>query len=1071
MPKLTYALKCGASALSLTFVLSGQAYAQSTTAPSQPISPASSEVRPATAGDKAPQDTRNPVEKAQTALPGAAAQTNAPNEAIIITGTSIRGVAPVGSNLISVGRDEIEQTGVQTVQQLLKTVPAVVGLNSAGQGSFGSFDPSGTNAPTIHGLGASASNSTLILVDSHRVPLTGLNHALADPNIIPPLALQRVEVLPDGSSSVYGSDAVAGVINFITRGRMEGVETQAQAGFGDHYKTWQVGAIAGHAWDSGWITVAGNISHRDALAYSARDFLAANHINLAQDAGLDLSQAGALGRANRAGFFCDPATIQVGGNIYTYAGGTFGNPVPLSQQNAFCDPNQNADLLPEETRHNLLAKISQEIGPRLTVGLDFVYSNRKDLARNSRGTVQATVFGPGSTPSGGAGQINPFFVPFMGQSKYTIRWSADQLLGPGAKTETGARTWYAFGHADYEINTAWRLNFSALTGHDHSFSYSTGQLCSSCALLALNGTTNEAGNVNAPSLPGTSVYVTNLPLTTDNALDLFNGGTTAAVLRDLGGQSTTQDTDQGFRQFHGQVNGDLFNLPGGLARLAVGAEYMDYTIHQNSVRPLNIGPNASRPLLLDYKRNVKSAFGELYLPIVGPDLNIPLMRSLDLDLSGRYDHYSDFGNTTNPKVGVNWEVIRGIRLRGSWAKSFVAPALTSRGTDQFGTTAETSIGNVVGGGVIAVPIATYPNVVNIPGITCSSTTCTVGVGGIRGIEINGGNAALKPQKGRTWSLGIDFLPSLLQGLHVSATYWHNSIKGAITAPVPSFAVVGDPSRLQIFPTGATPTQLVQIIGGRPVTITLPSTVYYVYDYRQGNVLNLTAEGIDADARYHYATSWGWLEAGASISYKTKFDQSFGTGPTFSVLNTSGFNTTFPSIRTEARGDLGFKYGGLSATFFANYTGSYLNWSSLAITPVQSTNGVPTGGGDRVKANWTFDFHANYDLPPFSVLPHASVYVDVVNIFDKAPPFFSSTNGFDQYGGNPLGRVVTIGLRSRWGGSAPRPAPAIAPEAPPPPPPAATQTCPDGSVVLATATCPVPPPPPPPPPPAPAPERG
>src|SRR6185312_12470173 len=108
MPKLTYALKCGASALSLTFVLSGQAYAQSTTAPSQPISPASSEVRPATAGDKAPQDTRNPVEKAQTALPGAAAQTNAPNEAIIITGTSIRGVAPVGSNLISVGRDEIE---------------------------------------------------------------------------------------------------------------------------------------------------------------------------------------------------------------------------------------------------------------------------------------------------------------------------------------------------------------------------------------------------------------------------------------------------------------------------------------------------------------------------------------------------------------------------------------------------------------------------------------------------------------------------------------------------------------------------------------------------------------------------------------------------------------------------------------------------------------------------------------------------------------------------------------------------------------------------------------------------
>jgi iron complex outermembrane receptor protein len=172
--------------------------------------PPSSERRPATAADQAPAQSSNAVQAAQTAAPGIAAQTNAPTEAIVVTGTSIRGVAPVGSNLISVGRQAIEQTGVQSVQQILKTVPAVVGLGSSGQGSFGSADASGTNAPTIHGLGASASNSTLIIVDSHRFPLAGVNHALADPNIIPPNAIERVEVLPDGASSVYGSDAVAG---------------------------------------------------------------------------------------------------------------------------------------------------------------------------------------------------------------------------------------------------------------------------------------------------------------------------------------------------------------------------------------------------------------------------------------------------------------------------------------------------------------------------------------------------------------------------------------------------------------------------------------------------------------------------------------------------------------------------------------------------------------------------------------------------------------------------------------------------------------------------------------------
>ena len=129
-------------------------------------------------------------------------------EEIVVTGSTLRGVAPVGSNLVTVGREEIEATGAQTVQQILKTVPSVVGLQSAGQAAYGSFDGAGTNAPTIHGLGASASNSTLLLLNGHRMPVSGINHVLADPNIVAPLALERVEVLADGASSVYGSDAV-----------------------------------------------------------------------------------------------------------------------------------------------------------------------------------------------------------------------------------------------------------------------------------------------------------------------------------------------------------------------------------------------------------------------------------------------------------------------------------------------------------------------------------------------------------------------------------------------------------------------------------------------------------------------------------------------------------------------------------------------------------------------------------------------------------------------------------------------------------------------------------------------
>ena len=142
------------------------------------------------------------------------------------------------------------------MQQVLKTVPAVTGLQSTGQGAFGSADGAGTNAPTIHGLGASASNSTLVLINGHRLPVSGINHVLADPNIVAPLAIERVEVLADGASSVYGSDAVAGVINFITRRKYDGIDATIQRGFGHQYDTFSGGLLAGKTWDSGSVLVA-----------------------------------------------------------------------------------------------------------------------------------------------------------------------------------------------------------------------------------------------------------------------------------------------------------------------------------------------------------------------------------------------------------------------------------------------------------------------------------------------------------------------------------------------------------------------------------------------------------------------------------------------------------------------------------------------------------------------------------------------------------------------------------------------------------------------------------------------
>ena len=343
---------------------------------------------------------------------------------IVITGTSIRGAAPVGANVIAVDRRAIDRSGAQTVQQLLTRIPQVAGFNNTGQWAFASNDASGTHAPTIHSLGASASNSTLILIDGRRLPLSGLNHNLADPNVIAPSALERVEVLPDGASAVYGSDAVAGVLNFITRRNFDGVETSTQRGFGDGYDTTDASVAAGKPWDGGSVFVTYAYTHRDNVSDNDRPFVRT-----------DLRT---LGGNNFGSFNCTPAAIQPGAG-QPDAGQRFLSPYATGTGMAAtvnpCDVRAatNYDIVPDETRHRVLAKLEQRVSDSLTASAEVVYSSRINKFRGpytpgaTRNLTAITVFGPGSTPPGGAGQINPFFRGPAGVTTETIFVNFDPI--------------------------------------------------------------------------------------------------------------------------------------------------------------------------------------------------------------------------------------------------------------------------------------------------------------------------------------------------------------------------------------------------------------------------------------------------------------------------------------------------------------------------------------------------------------------------------------------------------------------------------------------------------------------
>src|SRR3569833_3106742 len=301
---------------------------------------------------------------AQESGPPAAAP--APNaegtlEEVVVTGTSIRGVAPIGSNVITLDQTAIQATGAVRVSQMVNSVPAITTANSAPQGEnvFSYY------SPQIHSLGGSAINSTLVIMDGLRMPGGGTQYSETDPNIIPSLALERIEVLADGASSVYGSDAVAGVVNFITRRNYEGLQLDAQGGKASDYHTYNADLLWGARWTSGSALFAASYSMQSRLDNTSRGFL-------------NMGDYRPVGGSNFNAFNCSPATIKAPAGASTvYLSPDATAPVANTVANAPCNQLLWGSALPEQTRANAMMRIIHDFSDRLTTTATLIVNEQK----------------------------------------------------------------------------------------------------------------------------------------------------------------------------------------------------------------------------------------------------------------------------------------------------------------------------------------------------------------------------------------------------------------------------------------------------------------------------------------------------------------------------------------------------------------------------------------------------------------------------------------------------------------------------------------------------------------------
>ncbi len=545
-----------------------------------------------------------------------------PLEEVVVTattGTLIRGIAPTGTNIVELDREAIVITGVSSTNDLLARVPQVT--NFFGTVPVPTTDlGSPINRPNIRDLGASGASTTLVLIDGMRLPGAGFQQVSPDPSVIPPAVLERLDVLPDGASALYGSDAVGGVINFVTRREFEGVEIAAKYGTSDGYDTKEASLTGGTTWRGGGGLVSAYWTENDALLGDERGWITGDHT--------------ARGGSDFRVTSCSPGTITSGGRTFDMATGAPGENL--------CDTTDLASTLPAQERRTLFAAMRQDLSETLAFDVAAYYSERD--VEFAGGTVGSTT---GVSGGGRITSANPFFRPVAGEQAHQVDFSYHPALGGAAKNTGDYESYNIIPEFTVALWSDWqgRLTFNYGASENAALTRGIDRAYEAQALVA---TTMDTA-INPYDV--TAIDPAVLARLTDYA-------------------SATGKGDQRIFQTRGILDGSLLEVPAGDVRLALGVEYTDqeHKVTQGNATPI------SNPVTVttNNSRDIQSVFAEVFIPVLPQSSPVG---SFDLSLSGRYDDYSDIGHTSNPKVGFNWLPVEELVIRGNWGTSFQAPSL------------------------------------------------------------------------------------------------------------------------------------------------------------------------------------------------------------------------------------------------------------------------------------------------------------------------------------------------------------------------------------------------------------
>jgi iron complex outermembrane recepter protein len=925
-----------------------------------------SSLAPAPAPAPAPPPAPALTDEELAALSEAEAESNPDGEVIVVTGSAIERREVTTSAPVSVvDKKDLESAGLATVGDILQNLPA----QSNGINAQANNGGDGSTRVNIRGLGT---NRTLTLINGRRVVSGGTGADLSvDLNAIPLAVIERVEILKDGASAIYGSDAIGGVVNVITRNDLNGSEATIYTGTstrGDGFG-YDISLVTGTTSKKGNVLFSAGYQNQEPVFAGDRSF--SDHDKAYDYEAKEQSNSGSSailgGRLNTKALDKngdgkpDPGVnvcgLKADGTPIQYCRRQGADWVPYVTPGDFYNYQPDNYLYTPSERYNVFSTGSYKVTQNVRAFFEGSYINRKSDQR----LAPEPFFGDSSTPISSKSVYNQLGVTVLGYNRRL------QEFGPRRQFENidtfrivtgldGAIPESVPGLADWK----WDLSFNF--GRTQGTQQNSGNLIVSRLATALGPSYFDANGVARCGVDADNTIAGCVPL------NLLAGADAKAVTKDMIKYVTFTGVSSGYNRQQtllGNLHGRLAKTPwGGDIALAVGADYRreggGFTPDPLTSTGDTTG-NASQPT--DGSLNVKEGYAELSaVPVVGKGA----VQWLEVNLAARAFDYNTFGSGVTWKVGGLFRTVGGLGLRGTYSTAFRAPGVAElyagladgfpQVEDPCDTTPPSSDGPVVLTPTVAAQCAKQ----NVP--------IDAAFGTAQQRSVSGGNPNLKQETAKVLTAGLVFEPPAVKGLAFTVDYFNVDITDAIQALGSSVILANCYNR-----------GLDQFCAN----VKRDAANGYVIDFIDDAVKNVggnATSGVDFSVAYDHSHNFGRFRHSFEGTYLRNFD----VDNTLQVLHYKGNYDAgvYPDLKTNFTTT--WAKDGVSAGFNIRFVSSYDecdagDCNSLA-TEDAATRAMLTR---KVDANTTADIFAGYTTKTAAGVTSLSVGMN--NVLDQDPP--------------------------------------------------------------------------------------